>query len=99
MLTDKLSKRLNETMLNLKSLGPGLLYAAAAIGVSHLVQSTRAGADFGLQLIFAVIIANLVKYPIFKVGPVYTAVTGKSLLEGYLQVLLAFQLQHFSFQD
>tara|TARA_Y100000768_G_scaffold388092_1_gene382138 strand:+ start:14984 stop:16222 length:1239 start_codon:yes stop_codon:yes gene_type:complete len=78
-----LSKSLNETMLNLKSLGPGLLYAAAAIGVSHLVQSTRAGADFGLQLIFAVIIANLVKYPIFKVGPAYTAVTGKSLLEGY----------------
>ena len=27
----------------LKSLGPGLLYAGAAVGVSHLVQSTRAG--------------------------------------------------------
>ena len=27
------------------SLGPGLMLAAAAIGVSHLVQSTRAGAD------------------------------------------------------
>lgn len=73
-------------MLNLKSLGPGLLYAAAAIGVSHLVQSTRAGADFGLQLIIAVLVANLIKYPIFKVGPVYTSVTGKSLLEGYQKV-------------
>ncbi len=31
----------------LQSLGPGLLFAGAAIGVSHLVQSTRAGADFG----------------------------------------------------
>ena len=28
----------------LKALGPGLLMAGAAIGVSHLVQSTRAGA-------------------------------------------------------
>ena len=31
----------------LKSLGPGLLWAGAAIGVSHLVQSTRAGATYG----------------------------------------------------
>jgi Mn2+/Fe2+ NRAMP family transporter len=67
----------------LKLLGPGLLYAAAAIGVSHVVQSTRAGADFGYQLIWAVILANLIKYPFFKVGPKYTAITGKSLLDGY----------------
>ncbi len=33
----------------LKKLGPGLLFAGAAIGVSHLVQSTKAGADFGLD--------------------------------------------------
>ena len=31
----------------LKKLGPGILFAGAAIGVSHLVQSTKAGADFG----------------------------------------------------
>ena len=31
----------------LKTLGPRVLFASAAIGVSHLVQSTRAGADFG----------------------------------------------------
>tara|TARA_B100001971_G_C18268010_1_gene596218 strand:+ start:57704 stop:58942 length:1239 start_codon:yes stop_codon:yes gene_type:complete len=64
-------------------LGPGLLYAAAAIGVSHVVQSTRAGAEFGYQLIFAVFLANFIKYPFFKVGPLFTALTGKSLLEGY----------------
>jgi len=34
--------------LILKSLGPGLLFAGAAVGVSHLVQSTRAGADLVL---------------------------------------------------
>ena len=29
----------------LRGFGPGLLWAGTAIGVSHLVQSTRAGAD------------------------------------------------------
>ncbi len=29
-------------MIKLRALGPGLVWAAAAIGVSHLVQSTRA---------------------------------------------------------
>ena len=33
----------------IKISGPGLLFASTAIGVSHLIQSTRAGADFGLD--------------------------------------------------
>jgi len=67
----------------LKSLGPGLLWAGAAIGVSHLVQSTRAGAHFGFSLVWVVIIANLLKYPFFEYGPRYAAATGESLIEGY----------------
>ena len=35
----------------LKALGPGILYAGAAIGASHLVQSTRAGASYGFEII------------------------------------------------
>ena len=34
----------------LVSFGPGLLWAGSAIGVSHLVQSTRAGATAGFAL-------------------------------------------------
>ena len=64
-------------------LGPGLLYAGAAIGVSHLVQSTTAGARFGLTLVLAVVIANVIKYPIFEFGVRYANVTGESLIEGY----------------
>lgn len=67
----------------LKNLGPGLLFAGAAIGVSHLVQSTRAGADFGLGLIWALILVTLFKYPFFQYGPRYAAATGESLLDGY----------------
>jgi Mn2+/Fe2+ NRAMP family transporter len=67
-----------------KVLGPGLLYAGAAIGVSHIVQSTRAGADFGYGLVWAIFLANILKYPFFQYGPRYAAVTGKSLIDGYL---------------
>lgn len=67
----------------LKRFGPGLLFAGAAIGVSHLVQSTRAGADYGLGLLWALVLINVVKYPFFEFGPRYTGATGESLLNGY----------------
>ena len=67
----------------LQALGPGVLFAGAAVGVSHLVQSTRAGASFGLSLVLVVLLANLVKYPAFRFGPQYASATGRSLLEGY----------------
>lgn len=66
-----------------KSLGPGLLFAGAAVGVSHLVQSTRAGADFGFGLLWALLIAGIFKYPFFQFGPRYAAATGETLLDGY----------------
>ena len=64
-------------------LGPGLLYAGAAVGVSHLVQSTRAGATFGAVMIVVAVLTNIIKYPFFEYGPRYTAATGKNLLHGY----------------
>lgn len=67
----------------LKALGPGLMWAAAAIGVSHLVQSTRAGANYGFALVGIVLIANILKYPFFEFGPRYAAAKGESLLQGY----------------
>lgn len=67
----------------LKTLGPGLLFAGAAVGVSHLVQSTRAGAVYGFGLLLVIIAANVLKYPAFSFGPRYAAATGTSLLEGY----------------
>ena len=63
--------------------GPGLLFAGAAVGVSHLVQSTRAGASFGLSMLIIVILANIIKFPGFRFGPQYAAATGHSLIDGY----------------
>lgn len=66
-----------------KTLGPGLVWAAAAIGVSHLVQSTRAGAEYGFALVGVVVLVNVLKYPFFEFGPRYAGATGESLLDGY----------------
>ena len=71
---------------NIQKLGPGLLFAGAAIGVSHLVQSTRAGADFGLGLLWALLLVNFFKYPFFQFGPRYALATGESLLTGYAKL-------------
>ena len=68
---------------SLRSLSSGILYAGAAIGVSHLVQSTRAGAAFGLELILAIILIHILKYSLFKAGAWYPARTGKDLIHGY----------------
>ena len=70
----------------LKSLGPGLLYAGAAIGVSHLVQSTRAGAQYGYILIIAIILAPFFKYPFFVLGPRYAQENNESLIEGFAKI-------------
>ncbi len=68
----------------LKNLGPGLLFASMAIGTSHLVLSTKAGAQYGWVMAIPIILANIFKYPFFEFGVRYTNVTNKTLIEGYL---------------
>lgn len=67
----------------LASMGPGLLMAGAAVGVSHLVQATRAGGEYGLALLALVLLACALKYPFLEFGPRYAAATGESLIRGY----------------
>ena len=69
-----------------KTLGPGILFASTAIGVSHLVQSTKAGALFGFGLLWALLAANILKYPFFEFGSRYANATGKSIIDGYLKL-------------
>jgi Mn2+/Fe2+ NRAMP family transporter len=79
----------------IKKLGPGLLFAGAAIGVSHLVQSTRAGANFGFGLVWALVLIHIVKYPFFQFGPRYATATGESLLDGYRRLGKGVLLTYF----
>ncbi|WP_422081709.1 NRAMP family divalent metal transporter [Ulvibacterium sp.] len=68
----------------IRNLGPGLLFASMAIGTSHLVLSTKAGAQYGWIMAIPIILANIFKYPFFEFGVRYTNVTNKTLIEGYL---------------
>jgi len=69
-----------------KTAGPGILFACTAIGVSHLVQSTRAGADYGLLILGFVIVVTLLKYPFFEYGSRYANSTQTSIIDGYKQL-------------
>ncbi|SKA45584.1 NRAMP family divalent metal transporter [Enterovibrio nigricans] len=70
----------------IRSMGPGIMMAAAAVGGSHLVASTQAGAIYGWQLAGLILLVNLFKYPFFKAGIQYTLGTGESLVEGYAKL-------------
>jgi Mn2+/Fe2+ NRAMP family transporter len=67
----------------LQILGPGIIAASAAIGNSHLIQSTRAGGYFGFELLWVVVAINILKYPFIEYGYRYTAATGENILHGY----------------
>lgn len=67
----------------LSKFGPGMMLAAASVGVSHLVFSTQAGANYGLSLIWFVALIVLLKYPAFRFAVTYSGATGTSLVEGY----------------
>jgi Mn2+/Fe2+ NRAMP family transporter len=69
-----------------KILGPGILFAATAIGVSHLVQSTSAGGKYGLTLMGFVALALLLKFPFFEFGSRYAVAKGESLIAGYKEL-------------
>lgn len=80
-----LEKRASLSQL-IRSLGPGIMMAAACVGGSHLVASTKAGAIYGWQLAALILLVNLFKYPFFRAGIQYTMGTGESLVEGYAKL-------------
>lgn len=57
--------------------------ASAAVGASHLVASTQSGALFGWQLLWLIVLVNILKYPFFRFGVQYTLSRNESLIEGY----------------
>ncbi|MBT8446785.1 MAG: divalent metal cation transporter [Gammaproteobacteria bacterium] len=67
----------------LARLGPGLLFAAITVGVSHLVMATRAGAGYGFAMLLVILFANATKYPAFMAATVYSSATGQTLIEAY----------------
>lgn len=72
--------RLQQT---LNRFGPGLIMASSAIGGSHIIASTQAGAQFGLQLGGFIVAVNLLKYPFYRFAYRYALQHGQSVLQGY----------------
>lgn len=70
----------------LSRVGPGLMLAAVGVGVSHLVYSTQAGADYGLSLLWLIIAVTLIKYPAFRFAVDYANATGESLVKAYGEI-------------
>ncbi len=81
MPQSQVTKERDRSLLTI--LGPGILYAAAAVGISHLVQSTRAGAIYGLAMAFVIVMACAVKYPALRFGGEFSAASGRSLIDNY----------------
>ena len=54
-----------------------------AIGTSHLVLSTRAGAHHGMIFFWIIAAALLLKYPFYEFGARFANATGYSLVRGY----------------
>lgn len=71
---------------NLRYAGPGIIWAMSAIGQTHVVLATYAGARFGFELLWMVVLAHVLAYPVFEYGARYALATGESLNHAYLQM-------------
>ena len=60
---------------SLARLGPGMIMAATAIGTSHIVLAPVAGARFGFDLLWVILLAHVFKYPAFEFGARYAVAT------------------------
>ena len=70
----------------LSRFGPAMMMAATAVGVSHLVYSTQAGADYGFSLAWLIILIVVLKYPAFRFAVDYASATEKSLVTAYSKI-------------
>lgn len=70
----------------LSRVGPGLMLAATAVGVSHLVYSTQAGGNYGFSLVWVIVAIVFLKYPAFHFAVGYASATGRSLVTAYSKI-------------
>jgi len=63
-----------------------MMMAATAVGVSHLVFSTQAGADYGFSLVWLIVLIVVLKYPAFRFAVDYASATESSLVTAYSKI-------------
>lgn len=68
-------------MLLLLALGPGLMWCGEYIGSGEVILSTRAGAIYGVSLLWVPVIAIFAKFWIGLAGAHYTVTTGEGMID------------------
>src|SRR5215212_9398220 len=70
----------------LRQVGPGIVIAVTGAGAGDMVSSLVAGTDFGMVLLWAVVLGAILKYSLTEeIGRWYRA-SGSTILEGWLSV-------------
>ncbi len=70
----------------LVALGPGIIWAASAVGVSELVFATRAGTLYGMALLWAPLLSLFIKYFMTEIVGAYTIATGENVVTAFSRV-------------
>src|SRR5687767_13756935 len=70
----------------LKQIGPGFLWMVSAAGFGELLFTPRVGAQYGYQLLWALLLAVVCKWFINREIGRYAVCTGQSVLEGFARV-------------
>lgn len=82
------SVKLNETKPSafkqlLASLLPGIFLIGYNVGTGSITSMSKAGAIFGLDLLWALMLSCFMTYYLMSLASRYTMVTGMTLLEGF----------------
>ncbi len=67
--------------------GPGLVVAATGLGGGDIIAASAAGANYGVSLLWAVIIGSVLKFCLTEGIGRWQLATGRTLLEGWLDEL------------
>lgn len=67
--------------------GPGLVVAATGLGGGDIIAASAAGANYGVSLLWAVVIGSILKFCLTEGIGRWQLATGRTLLEGWLDEL------------
>ncbi len=71
----------------LRIIGPGLAIAATGVGAGDLLAAMFAGADFGMALLWVVVVGASLKFGLNEGVARWQLATGTTLLEGWCRHL------------
>lgn len=71
-----------------RSFGPGIVWAAAAIGSGELIVSAKAGTDYGLAFAWALVLGCALKYVIHRAILDVSLATGRPIVDDWHEGML-----------